>query len=75
MVDSAPHSAILTTIARNFRLKDRVEVTMVGHTWGRGTIIDKSTTDYGGTALYPVYCIENDEGGIAWVPAVSLERL
>jgi hypothetical protein len=49
-----------------------VEVTLVGVLWGRGEIVDVSTSHYGGSLLYPVYRVDSSEGDTGWFPAISL---
>lgn len=59
---------------KHFCLYDRVSVTLMGELWGTGTIVDRSTTDYGGTQLFPVYCVRTAQGAEGWFPICSLDK-
>jgi hypothetical protein len=58
------------------QLGERVEVNNgpFGN-WGEGTIVDKSTTDYGGSKLFPVFEIQRDDGLTGWFSAISIFRI
>lgn len=59
---------------KTFRLHEAVSVTLVGEPWGSGIVVDKSTSDFGGSLLYPVYCVQASSGDQGWFPAVALEK-
>lgn len=58
---------------KHFQLHDRVSVTLVGELWGHGVIVDRSTQDYGGSTLFPVYCVRT-ESTHGWFPMCSLAK-
>jgi len=55
---------------------DRVEVTNgpFGH-WGEGNIIARSTSDYGGSKLFPVFQVRRDDGITGWWSAISIHKV
>jgi hypothetical protein len=59
---------------KSFRLHEQVSVTLVGERWGSGQIVDRSTTEYGGTRLYPVYCVRTASGNEGWFPLCALSK-
>jgi hypothetical protein len=59
---------------KHFHLHESVSVTLAGELWGRGTIVDRSTQDYGGSRLFPVYCVRTESGQQGWFPMCSLDK-
>lgn len=57
------------------QIGDRVDVECMGTHWGEGTIQERSTTDYGGTKLYPVFHVISDDGQEIWMSAISLHKV
>lgn len=59
---------------KSFRLHEQVSVTLVGEQWGDGIIVDRSTSEYGGSQLYPVYCVRTATGKEGWFPLCALDK-
>lgn len=56
--------------------QDRVVVTNGPFgVWGEGTIVGRSTTDYGGSKLFPVFAVQRDDGEIGWWSAISIQKI
>jgi hypothetical protein len=55
---------------------DRVEVNNGPFgAWGEGTITAKSTNDYGGSKLFPVFQVQRDDGTTGWWSAISIAKV
>lgn len=74
MTSVSESTEVLDWSRKSFRLHDQVSVTLVGEQWGVGTIVDRSTQDYGGSRLFPVYCVRTASGDEGWFPACSLSK-
>lgn len=70
---SQPERLSAFTFGSKLREGDRVEVYPLGTFWGEGTIVDKSTSSYGGSKLYPVFHVVTDDGTDDWFSAISLK--
>jgi hypothetical protein len=79
--EGTPHDVVLQNeiIAKTsgiaLQIGDQVEVECMGIQWGEGTITERSTTDYGGSKLYPVFHVVSDDGQDIWMSAISLHKV
>lgn len=69
-------SLLARTSGMALQIGDRVDVNNgpFGH-WGEGTITNKSTTNYGGSKLFPVFQVTQDDGQSEWWSAISMTKI
>ena len=76
-VDRSLNEELLArTSGMALQIGDRVDVNNgpYGH-WGEGVIAQRSTTDYGGSKLFPVFQVVADDGTTTWMSAIALTKI
>lgn len=78
-VEPDPYDLNADLLARTsgmaLQVGDHVDATVIGMYWGTGTIDDISTSDYGGTKLFPAYHVTSDDGQNDWFPPIALTKI